>query len=184
MSVGPDEDRRLGFHANPVIEEDVAERESVPSMLRAMRERIDKELDAMERLEKESARRVVLESQLGEAERTLGAAKAERDALASKDVLDRAEIDKLRGEVRQAAQQVERAGKEVNAAHAVTAALRSENTQSLETIRKLRDEVAFREFQMQDVLRKAGDMVMCTCGELRERKHVRCFVCGSDQLRT
>ncbi|MCJ2530807.1 MAG: hypothetical protein LN413_00600 [Candidatus Thermoplasmatota archaeon] len=153
------------------------------AVLSRLKEEVEKRLYAEAALLAETSMREGLQKRVdglqGEVERM----SAERARLAHDNALLASDIEGVRGASKRALMEAESAGKSRNEAQRLLEEEKEAVVVLGNAIRILNDRVALAEKQVQDILKKAGELVSCAkCGELRAARHTQCFLCGSKRV--
>lgn len=148
--------------------------------LSRLKEEVEKRLYAEAAVLAETALREGLQKRVDVLQLDLEETSAVRARLSHENALLASDVDRAIAESNQAKIQAENAGKSRNEAHRLLEEEKNAVVVLGNAIRILNDRVALAEERVQDVLKKAGDLVSCAkCGEIRGKHHTKCFLCGS-----
>lgn len=151
--------------------------------LSRLKEEVEKRLYAEAAVLAETALREGLQKRVDVLQLDLEETSAVRARLSHENALLVSDVDRATIESNRAKVQAENAGESRNAAQRELEQEKEAVVVLGNAIRILKDRAVFAEKQVQDVLKKAGDLVSCAeCGEIRGKHHTKCFLCGSSEV--
>ncbi len=151
--------------------------------LSRLKEEVEKRLYAEAAVLAETALREGLQKRVDVLQLDMEETSALRARLAHENALLASDVDRAVAESNQAKMQAEAAGKSRNAAQRDLEREKELVVERDNEIRILKDRAILSEEQVQDILKKAGDLVSCAkCGEIRGKHHTKCFLCGLSEV--